>query len=357
MEISQLTFLRFIAASAVVVFHFGREVPSLSWGAAFWPYANTAVSFFFVLSGFILAHVYGTKGVRSRRDFYVARFARIAPLYWAALLVVVAYAIYKHSLDGTAALLNATLLQAWVPGYALTLNSPGWSLSVEVFFYLLFPWLLRNIQRVRRPWLLAVVMLLVWGGNLALHVALMSHPDFQSLPAGHEFTAYSPVTHVATFTIGVIGGVLFDAHRKVFQRMAVPLMVISVLGLMLLFVWPNPFVRFHHNGLLSPLYLMLLWGLGAAEDSQLKRLLSMRPMVLLGEASYGVYILQFPVGIIHAPMATRLHWGVEATFWTYFLLLVVVSLASFVWVERPLRMRIKAVFSGPLTSSPRASTI
>lgn len=347
MEISQLTFLRFIAASAVVIFHFGREVPSLSWGSAFWPYANTAVSFFFVLSGFILAHVYGSRGVLNRRDFYVARFARIAPLYWAALLVVAAYAIYKHTLDGTAALLNATLLQSWVPGYALTLNSPGWSLSVEVFFYLCFPWLLRTLKNIRHSSMLVVVMLVVWVTNLTLHVALMNSQNLQSLSAGHEFTAYSPLTHVATFVVGVIGGLLFDAHRQVFARIAMPLVAASVLGLSLLFFWPSPILRFHHNGLLAPLYLLLLWGLGAAKEAWLSRLMSTRPLVLLGEASYGVYILQFPVGIVHAPLAARFHWGVEATFWSYFALLVLVSLVAFVWVERPLRTRIKAAFARP----------
>lgn len=346
MEISQLTFLRFIAASAVVIFHFGREVPSLSWGATFWPYANTAVSFFFVLSGFILAHVYGSRGVLNRRDFYAARFARIAPLYWAALLVVMAYAVYKHTLDGPAAMLNVALLQAWVPGYALTLNSPGWSLSVEVFFYLLFPWLLRTLKSVRRTAMLVGIMVVVWVINLALHVALMDRPDLQSVTAGHEFTAYHPLTHVATFVVGVIGGLLFDAHRQTFQRMALPLMAASVFCLSLLFLWPNPVVRYHHNGLLTPLYLMLLWGLGATNESRLSRLMSMRPLVLLGEASYGVYILQFPVGIVHAPLATRFQWGVEATFWSYFLLLVLVSVVAFVWVERPLRTRIKTALSG-----------
>lgn len=349
MDTLQLTFLRFIAAAVVVIFHFGREVPSLTWGNAFWLRANPDVSFFFLLSGFILAHVYGSRGVRNPRKFYVARLARIVPLYWGALLVVIAYTIYKQTFDSTAGALNVLMLQAWVPGYELTLNSPGWSISAEVFFYLIFPWLLKAVQKIHRPSVLVATMLAVWGLNQIIHIALLSHPAAGSNAAWHQFEAYNPLAHVATFIVGMIGGLLFDIHRQALSRMTLPLIGASLVGLSVLFLLPNSLVGFHHNGLATPFFLMLLWGLGAAPDSAWVRLLCAKPLLLLGEASYAIYILQMPVWYLHYPIARKLGLGLEAAFWSYFLLLVAISVTSFKLFEAPLREWIKANFSSPRT--------
>jgi len=148
LSLDQITFTRFVAALTVVFFHYGQQVfpasvPFLHDNIIAGP---IAVGYFYVLSGFIMAIAYYRPESDfsdiepiNRRKYWIARVARIYPVYILALLIIVA-AKYKTVIDQPELLpLHLTMLQAWIPGYPITLNTPGWSLSVEAFFYLCFP--------------------------------------------------------------------------------------------------------------------------------------------------------------------------------------------------------------------------
>jgi peptidoglycan/LPS O-acetylase OafA/YrhL len=344
MTIEQLTFLRFIAASAVVVFHFGRNTRSLAWANALWDHSNVAVSFFFVLSGFILAHVYGAKGIRRALDFYVARIARIVPIYWLALLLVVLYEPRQGPLITWWVWLSAGLLQSWWIGYSQILNVPGWSLSVEVFFYLLFPLLLHWLARLRTRTLLSTAAT-AWSLNLALHVIIYRWTDPYQFPYLRDFTFYSPFTHLATFVVGIAGGIVFDRWRASLRRWAMPLMVASTALFLVAVLLPNPAIKYMHNGLLAPVFLVFLWGLGANPDLVVARVLRLPPLVLLGEVSYGIYILQLPVRYICSALVLRFSLSVDASFAVYYLMLVAVSVWTYRQLERPSRESIKRLYN------------
>ena len=97
MQLDQITFTRFIAALTVVFFHYGQNVfpaniPFLFENVTAGP---IAVGYFYVLSGFIMAIAYFHTDKNKRRDFnktkyWVARFARIYPVYLVALLLIAA---------------------------------------------------------------------------------------------------------------------------------------------------------------------------------------------------------------------------------------------------------------------------
>jgi peptidoglycan/LPS O-acetylase OafA/YrhL len=337
-EIPQLTFLRFIAAAGVVMFH---HDPS----SRLWEHANTAVSFFFVLSGFILAHVYSARPAVRPADFYVARLARILPLYWLALGLVAGYRFWRGDSNLLDAGLGLVLLQAWWPGRSQTLNTPGWSLSVEVAFYLVFPFLLPRLARVRSSWRLAAIGLAVWAANLAAHVVLGRAAEASASPALHDFTFYHPLTHLGTFTAGVVGGILFDRHRATLERLAPALMVGAAAAFLALMLLPNPIVRFHHNGLFAPLFVVFIWGLGAAPRRPLARLFARPPLVFLGDASYGIYLLQVPVALGCQALLDRLPVPSTYRFGLYLLALGGSSIVCFKWIETPLRERIKRAYA------------
>ncbi len=89
-----LTGMRFLAALVVVFFHavftFDVRLPLTSWGSALLIRGYLSVDFFFLLSGFILSYCYTTTDGHIRgnaRDFWVARFARIYPVYFLGLLL------------------------------------------------------------------------------------------------------------------------------------------------------------------------------------------------------------------------------------------------------------------------------
>ena len=167
-DLRALTSLRAFLAVGVVLFHY-----QLQWDPAlgFSPIierSRLAVDAFFMLSGFILAHVYGpafASGGFSYRRFIVARLARLYPLHVAvltgALVMVLGATAAGVRFDGEGYGLLAFfqtlfLIQAWFPTDAeLNWSGPSWSLSAEWFAYLLFPayaWLALRLRA--RPWVL-----------------------------------------------------------------------------------------------------------------------------------------------------------------------------------------------------------
>jgi peptidoglycan/LPS O-acetylase OafA/YrhL len=93
MRLDQLTFTRFIAAISIVVFHYGRNVfPFDMDGIKFlFRQANVGVSYFFILSGFIMVIAYGNRGKIEYVDYLKRRFARIYPVYFLAILALFTY--------------------------------------------------------------------------------------------------------------------------------------------------------------------------------------------------------------------------------------------------------------------------
>ena len=149
-KLDQLTITRFVAALSVVLFHGGRRLafvrhfPMLAAGP-------TAVGYFFVLSGFVMALVYYRPGVPFNfRNYLLARFSRIYPVYILSfVLTCLHYLNILSRIKPPKVWANVFLYQAWIPDYALSFNIAAWSLSVEVFFYLLLPVLL--LWAMRRP--------------------------------------------------------------------------------------------------------------------------------------------------------------------------------------------------------------
>jgi len=190
-ELRALTSLRFFAAAMIVFFHcrglFGiRE----QWVDSF-PWA-TAVAFFFVLSGFIIVYAYPSLDkVSDVRRFWVARFARLWPVHFAAFLLLV---VLLHRGLSWRALLNLAMINSWIPFTRcyMSYNWVSWAIATEFAFYLLFPVLIYKWERTWFIKLLAAGLLLIglvafcnyfqlpykskedWG--LSLHALISVHP-------------------------------------------------------------------------------------------------------------------------------------------------------------------------------------
>lgn len=161
-----LTSVRFFLALGVVLFHYQLQWTLPAESAGLLDRARLGVDVFFILSGFILTHVYLQDDRRfSYRAFLVARFARIYPAHVAILLAMLAMVLAAR-LIGVGlepGRFNAVdffgtlfLVQAWFPRETITFwNGPSWSLSAEWFAYLAFPAYAALALRLRhRPWLL-----------------------------------------------------------------------------------------------------------------------------------------------------------------------------------------------------------
>ena len=220
-RLEALTALRFIAAVVVVVAHGAGEFGLMLPPAAIYGSA-AALSFFFVLSGFILAWNYPVlHAPGARRRFLWLRFARVWPLHVFAIVVFVACAPRQvwvaDGIDAVLALaLHLTLLQAWIPvtGYVGAFNPVAWTLSVDVFFYLVFPWLLAPVRRA--PWLaLAAALAVSAAGPLTADFFAAARSD---LPL-HAFNPYAldrffPPSRLVEFVLGMAGARAFVAWRR-----------------------------------------------------------------------------------------------------------------------------------------------
>lgn len=327
--------MRAVAALLVVIFHYGCTVFPFNLQEHFFRRGNLAVSFFFVLSGFVMYRSYSNKQV-SYSEYIKRRVARIWPLCVFAILLALIYPIYLYVQTGsgvdrdlvTGAILNIILLQAYVPGYALSVNSPGWSLSVELFFYLLFPlllvWVRRDVRQFAKfAWVFFVLSQL-------LHVWMVHYlkPVYPS--ALHEFIYYQPLFHLNQFLLGITAG--YYASRVTIDHAG--LYAFLTFSALIIFINYMPSQISLHNGLTAPLCLLLIMMI-----AQMKRgILFWRPFVFLGEISFGIYILQEPLHFFCVKMNDAFwHMGEASFFYFYIFILLFSALVCYYLIELPCR--------------------
>ncbi|WP_224372086.1 acyltransferase family protein [Hyalangium versicolor] len=366
-SLNALTGVRFLAALHVVAFHYAPREGVSAWLERFLASGPHSVTLFFILSGFILAYSYLGAQDSPRvqgRAFWLARFARIYPVY-ALGLVIMAPAVVD-SLARTAGGLTQevfwklsgvglavfTLTQAWKPSVACVWNCPGWSLSVEAFFYLLFPLLCVPVVRAGRRGLWAGAAATLGVSAVATVLWVLVDRWIAESPAPPfgpdtwlQVAAYNPVLRLPQFLLGVLLGRLFS-QRLSEGRGAGPgapaqALVAAAASLAIFLVpWPGSSAAFKELALM-PAFALLIWGL-AYGRGLLARLLAWPWAVRLGEASYALYILHSPLSFYIRLADHRLGVGLavsspRAFFAVYALLSVFISLGVFLWLEEPAR--------------------
>jgi peptidoglycan/LPS O-acetylase OafA/YrhL len=308
-RLSTLTSLRFFAAFHVVIFHLQAMQIFLgpAWFQKLSSVGYVGVSFFFVLSGFILVYTYAGRTL-SLKEFWRARFARIYPAYAFSLLITAPwffYAILKFDVPffawpkthlKLASTLVLTLLQAWIPPAALTWNPVAWSLSVEAFFYLLFPFLILMLLRRSRSQLLFIAAA-SWLTSLALSTAYVSlNPDGLSTINADVLGAFwlnalkfHPLARLPEFLLGMACGFLFLRSRQE-SKFAPPLVLLGLAGVGAVVYFsaaiPYPVL---HTALLAPAFAAIVYGF--ALRPRWGAVLESRFLVLCGDASYSLYLL------------------------------------------------------------------
>lgn len=378
-----LTGLRFLAAAWVVLDHYRYVVPyppALQQVAAS---GEAAVCLFFVLSGFILTYTYHDWFIAdcSRyRIFLRARLARIYPLYLLGLLLMTPITLatphaplsdlgqHSHAMLVLSWLANLALVQAFLPRQIFHVwDAPTWSVSVEWAFYLLFPLLARYLL-ARCHDLRRIVGLIVglYACQLLSYVVvvavLQAHLPYWDFRYDMDYFVYfSPLLRVWEFLLGCAVGLLFLHRHEVTGLLArlqtsraqrdgalaavlglccgAPLAVHGLLGGSAAVNGLQWYVLF------TPLFgaLVLLLALG---PTVLSPLLTPPRMLLLGEASYALYVLHWlPVIPLSAHVAAG---GTVGLFVPAVAVggTVGTALLSYRYVETPLRRRLR----GPRTT-------
>ena len=360
MQLDQITFTRFIAALTVVFFHYGQtifpaNIPFLFENITAGP---IAVGYFYVLSGFIMAIAYyqqdqNKQKIISKKKYWVARFARIYPIYLLALLIIVAAKYKTLGSDWLTLPLHLFLLQSWIPGYPITLNTPGWSLSVEAFFYFCFPFLLLWTYKhgIKH---LTVASIILWIGTQLILLMLLNSNYYAPKNLIHDFIYYNPLMHLNTFIMGLICGVhfkkLYQNQQKIVKKNSFWL-ILSFIFIFLL-IWARPHIENYFgyklaytNGLLSPFFLLFIVLL-ANNKGLISKILSFPFLILLGEASYSLYILQKPIhGLYEKLVVPRIQLSETIHFYIFLILLILISIFSYMYLEKPARKLIREKMS------------
>ncbi|MDH6137351.1 peptidoglycan/LPS O-acetylase OafA/YrhL [Kitasatospora sp. MAA4] len=232
MSLPSLTGLRWTAALLVFLFHvnlvqyFGGRAGSLvNWAFSA---GDTGVSFFFMLSGFVLA--WSSPGRTGIAKFWRRRLARVYPLHVVTALLALAMAFTFAPMTKplhTQLAANLLMVQSWFPdfGFYQSVNPVSWSLACEAFFYFLFPVLLWCLRRVG------------WRGNLivaALSTAtvLVMPMLIHHLSLSTDFTwtiYYFPLLRLPEFVLGIALAEVVRAGRWRGPGLAVSL-ILAVFG-------------------------------------------------------------------------------------------------------------------------------
>lgn len=352
-----LTGVRFLAAFYVVLFH---ALPWLLQKFAvpgvirtFLANGYLAVDLFFILSGFILAYTYHSQieGRPNRMRFWEARIARIYPVYFLSLILALPF---EPGLPVSTKMAVLAMVQAWNPlrpGFAGAWNYPAWSLSVEMFFYLCFPALLPWMSKRReRPllWIMAFLALLCV--VLRSPIQGLGILDRTSLLVKY---VPLPVLRLPEFLLGVAVGLklLRDEQRGGLRGNAPRLYLALLTSLAVLC-----FAQGAWLSLVAVPFAVIIYEL-AAGKSLLATVLSTRLMVLLGSASYAVYLLQFPVRSWNRVFFTEIlkKWTSLGAPLTPLILVLFSVLIFYVW-EEPWRKGLRLYFARAGLSRSRTSS-
>jgi peptidoglycan/LPS O-acetylase OafA/YrhL len=364
-EVPSLTGLRFLAALSVAFAHGSllllglEDVPSLSWLGI--P-AGFGMSLFFVLSGFVIHYNYRTSvtegGIPGIGKFVWARFSRLYPLFLFVVAVDVIFGrqLFDYVTGGNPRFLETlsalpyflTFTHSWfyVPYedsslIYITANnaSLSWSISTEWFFYLSYPLIALALLRVRGP-RTAVALIIAWS---ILWATLASTLDERSpevnawalnhfgaiagLQMGYQdsfvrwINYFSPYLRIGEFVLGCLVSQLYIhlegrpvSERE--RRFGLCLLTLGVISV--------PVVSYLEYSNVSPLIHSLRSNYGLAPSaglviftaarypSSVARFLNLRPLVVLGEASYSIYMLHY---LVFAVIVAASGPVIQPTFW------------------------------------------
>jgi exopolysaccharide production protein ExoZ len=312
--------LRAAAALAVVAYH------ALQWCGGGFDVGRAGVDVFFVISGVIMWRVTAGRQVAPAR-FLWRRFTRVAPLYWLATLLVFAIALrwrlflpevkigWKHLL----------LSLAFVPhldpvGLPFPTLPPGWTLNYEAIFYAVFAGCLLAPERIRARVLVGVLTAIVVSGFF--------------FPDSGYFMGANPM--LLQFAAGVGLGVAAQRGRLPSRAWGAGLIVCALL------LW----VLIQDGGLFTELWRPLVWGVPAAltvagalsielsgPPLRLPPALT-RPALLLGDASYCIYLFHLPATAV---IAHTMGYGDARVFLPVSMAVsIAAGLAAHLWIETPL---------------------
>ncbi len=341
-----LTGVRTFLAIGIMFFHFTPPLSPLVRPVI--EAGFTYISFFLLISGFVLAYNYAHRADTVKPvKFYLARLSRLYPVYLLSLLISLEMLHAEWTMRSAGEffrgfILTPLLLQGWSPTLATFWNTVAWTLATEVMLYLAFPYIIRMRWWPRDTKRLVLLFIGFWLWEMVLPtVYMLVNPDglhnIDRYSSGYWLRAlkYTPLPFLPIFLAGITLGRL-HAVAELSDRVKMWLALGAGLGVLAAFYLLVPHVPYValHGGLLTPLFATLV--LGLTGDHWITRVLGWGPIAAFGRASLCLYLLHFNTWITihdhHIP--ERLH--VERFDpWISYAFILCWAYAAFVFVEQP----------------------
>lgn len=295
-DIRALTSLRIFLALGVVLFHFQLQTDYADGYSHIIERSRLAVDAFFMLSGFIMAHVYGpgiAAGSFSYREFIVARIARLYPLHLViltgcVLMVVVAsllgvtYDAATYSAKGLFETLF--LIHAWFPtNVVINWNGPTWSLSAEWFAYLTFPVFAVIALKLRR---IPLILLAIGIAAFIVNDILYQQAFGKVLPRAEDAMGIARVAPEFLIGMGLYG---VGQRLPTSRLLAISAAVISTAALL---------IGMHYSlddRIIVALTAPVILSLSLLSKAGCEGVLASRPLVFAGEVSFALYLVHMPI--------------------------------------------------------------
>jgi len=275
---------RGLMALSVMVYHLRVSGSFTEW--LLFRHAEVFVSFFFVLSGFVLTHAYGRSAQFDFRKFFITRTFRLLPLhlFMLGIFIILECARYLAAQKGmdfnnapftgkfapSEILPNALLLQSWTHlTNPLSFNYPSWSISIEYYTYMIFA-LILGIAFGIRTW--------VWATVVLVAVALMS--------AANTFFTIESLRGLAYFFTGCLAYTLYMRLPHHAPTWLLTVLEVLAVAAALIFVVTD----FAAKQLLANLLFGSVVVIFAFDGGAVSRLLAGRAFGFLGKLSYSIYL-------------------------------------------------------------------
>jgi len=351
-----LDILRGLASLSIIIWHYknlyvgaGSVMPAIASEnqpfykilAPFYEYGDLAVYLFFILSGFIFFHVY-EEPIRKKKvtfkNYFINRFSRLYPLHFVTLIIVAIFQAYRLNVFGAPLiykyndfyhfLLNLPMVSAWGFQKAQSFNGPIWSVSVEVFLYLIFFGFCYNLPR-KLYYIFACVLF--------------------GLITTNFINYYLGIGLYAFF----IGGIVFRYNQFLlsFERKEKIIGILLLIQLFLLctiFYFLSNYLNSRDVALLScvtfsPGLIVLLAYL------QTKQQNLGRSMVLIGDLTYSTYLIHFPIQILMNILFLKFgffHPENQSTFLFFVIFTYFVSYFVYIYFELRTKNWLRVVLKG-----------
>lgn len=342
-DLKALTSLRFWAALWVVLFHFRPYAEGWGWAAPLLGKGYLGVDFFFILSGFVLAHVYGgeiKQGTYRHGRFLTKRIARIYPMHIVMLAFFAVLALVApvaglvldsaERYDFSQIPAQIFLVHAWV-GTGEAFNYPSWSISAEFFAYLTFPVVMLLANRPRLMAVLGLAAVFGWHFGAILVTGKPSTwlNDWQIMRIMPEFLLGAGLRQV--MAVARIPGL--D------HWLATPAAALAVIVFALLDV---------PDWLMIGMLIALLVAAAERARSGINGVLEKPFSLYLGEISYALYMVHVAVGMVWFELSARVFGPANGSFGIALIVIGCVlaacaAAAAEFMIERPGRRFITAI--------------